>query len=273
MRVIIVDAVTGARRILGFVLLLCVLSAADVPVVGPSNGTLIAAGGGRLGVQVLERFIELAGGRDSAFVIIPTADPEIYPTPPEDSFLARAGCKDVTILNTSDRVVANSEDFVKPLRRARGVWVHGGQKWRLVDAYLHSQALREMWGVLERGGVIGGSSSGASIQGSYLVRGGRNGPETMMAPGYEEGFGFLRGVAIDQHLLTRHRETDMLTVIAKHPDLLGVGIDEGTAIVIQGDRFEVIGVSKVAIYNPAQTGFYFLSPGDRFNLHTRQTEP
>jgi cyanophycinase len=98
----------------------------------------------------------------------------------------------------------------------------------------------------------------------------------MMAPGYEEGFGFLRGVALDQHLLTRHRENDLPAVLKKHPDLLGIGLDEDTAIVVQGDEFQVMGKSKIAIYNPAPgTGtngvsHYFLQAGDRFNLATRQ---
>ena len=91
----------------------------------------------------------------------------------------------------------------------------------------------------------------------------------MMSPGHEQGFGFLRGVAIDQHLLKRKREKDMQQVIEKYPQLLGIGIDESTAIVRAGDQFEVIGVSKVAIYVNATT-YWFLDPGERFNLRTRQ---
>ena len=90
----------------------------------------------------------------------------------------------------------------------------------------------------------------------------------MMAPGYEQGFAFLRGVAIDQHLLKRKREKDLVAVIAAHPQLLGIGLDEGTAVIVQGDRFEVVGASKVAIYEPHKS-YYFLSAGDRFDLKTR----
>src|SRR5258706_6063172 len=93
--------------------------AADSAVVGPPKGSLILVGGGRLGSQILERFIDLAGGRDSVFVIIPTADAD-HPAGPENSFLVRAGCKDVTVLHTLDRDVADSEEFVNPLQRARG---------------------------------------------------------------------------------------------------------------------------------------------------------
>ena len=98
----------------------------------------------------------------------------------------------------------------------------------------------------------------------------------MMAPGYEEGFGFLRNTALDQHLLTRGRTNDLIAVIKKHPDLLGVGIDENTGIFVRGDAFEVVGQSKVAIYDPQfisddkQPPYYFLKAGDRFDLNRRQ---
>ncbi len=92
---------------------------------------------------------------------------------------------------------------------------------------------------------------------------------------HEVGMGFLKQSAIDQHLLRRNRQFDLIEVIQAHPELLGIGIDENTAIVVQGDRFEVIGHGYVAIYDHASqldSGglFYFLSPGDRFNLATRE---
>jgi cyanophycinase len=269
--------VVKVSRVPLLVALAVLLQAADTTtVVGPPRGSLVIVGGGKLGTQIGERFIELAGGRDSAFVIIPTADGSDKPDGPESSFLVKAGCKDVTVLHTKDRAVADSEEFVKPLERARAVWFSGGRQWRLVDSYLNTRTQQELNALLERGGVIGGSSAGATIQGSYLVRGARQGNEIMMAPGYEEGLGFLRGVAVDQHLLTRHRENDLLQVIDKHPELLGIGVDESTAIVVQGDRFEVIGESKVAIYDPhhkpAPDGkrYFLLAPGAHFDMRTRR---
>src|SRR4030095_4405381 len=107
--------------------------------------------------------------------------------------------------------------------------------------------------VLARGGVIAGSSAGATIQGSYMVRGAPEGNHIMMAKGHEEGFGFLKNSAIDQHVIARKREEDLLPVIAAHPALLGLGLDEGTAIVVQGDRARVVGASKLAVYDQAFT--------------------
>jgi len=252
------------RRLFLFPAAILLLRAGD-PQIGPARGSLLAAGGGRLNAEIIETFIDLAGGRDSAFVIIPTAFDNGQAYDAGNSFLRMAGCKDVTVLNTRERSVADSEEFVKPLRRARGVWIHGGQKWRLVDAYLNTRTQRELAGVLERGGVIGGSSAGATILGSFLVRGAPENTRIMMAPGYEQGFGFLRGVAIDQHLLTRHREHDMLPVIERHPELLGIGIDEGTAIVVHEDSLRVVGTSKVAVYESGSE-YRLLGPGEEFHL-------
>ncbi len=98
--------------------------------------------------------------------------------------------------------------------------------------------------MLRRGGVIGGSSAGATIQGEFLVRGHPLGNTVMMAEGYERGFAFLPGVAIDQHFAQRSRQPDLLPVVKRHPKLLGIGIDESTAVVVIGAKAEVIGQSS-----------------------------
>ena len=238
---------------------------------GPKKGALIVAGGGVLGPEIGTRFLELAGGAEAPIVLIPTADgKETYDAiVPDNKFLKDTGFRHVIVLHTKDRKVADSKDFVEPIRHASGVWIAGGRQWRLADSYLNTRTQKELVNLLNRGGVIGGSSAGASIQASYMVRGAREGNTIMMAKGYETGFGFLRNVAVDQHLLTRMRQNDMLEVVKAHPQLLGIGIDEKTAIVVQGNEFKVIGSSKVGIYlNNAE--MYFLSAGDRFDLVHRK---
>lgn len=259
-------------------LLLSTVLAFAEPKVGPPAGSLLIHGGGKLGGDTVKEFIRLAGGADASFVIIPTA------LPGEDwgerfvsgSFLARAGLKNVSVLHTRDRALANTEAFVEPLKKARGVWLDGGRQWRLADAYLGTRVLEELRGVLARGGVIAGSSAGATIQGSYMVRGAPEGNQIMMAKGHEEGFAFVRNTAIDQHVITRNRLEDMLPVIAAHPQLLGFGIDEGTSLIVEGDRARVIGPSKVAVYDhsyvPGADGkrYFFIGPGDVLDLATRR---
>src|SRR5690606_11873186 len=244
------------------------------PSVGPAQGTLLVVGGAMQSPELYRTFIELAGGPDAHIVMIPTAGgAETY----DDRYPGlhawrEHGARNLTVLHTTDPAEADTEAFVEPLRTADGVFFFGGRQWRLVDAYggtRTEEALRE---VLERGGVIGGTSAGASIQGSFLVRGDTRTNQIVIGD-HQRGFGYLRGVGIDQHVLRRNRQFDMLEVLAEHPDLLGIGLDEDTGIVVRGDRFEVIGASYALIYDartPAGPRFYFLAPGDRFDLATRR---
>ncbi|OAI53324.1 hypothetical protein AYO47_04985 [Planctomyces sp. SCGC AG-212-M04] len=247
--------------------------------IGPPKGALVIVGGGGGGKDgvIFKRFVELAGGSEAEFVVIPTAsDSDEYDSKTSGAKVLRAaGATKITVMHTRDPALADTEAFVKPLRTARGVWFGGGRQWRLADAYLNTRTQSAINEVLARGGVVGGTSAGATIQGSYLVRGAVEGNQVMMSPGHEEGLGLLKGVAIDQHVIKRKRVADMAPVVEKHPELLGLGIDESTALVVQGDQFEVIGDSEVVVTDPrrprveGEDWWYFLKPGDRFDLKSR----
>jgi cyanophycinase len=253
--------------------------AADPVVKGPERGALVIVGGGKVGPEILGRLFDLAGGRDAPLVVIPTASgADDYPADWSGLKMFKAfGVTNITLLHTKDRNVADSEDFVRPITTAKAVWFVGGRQWRLVDSYLHTRTQREIERVLERGGVVAGSSAGASIIASYMVRGAIENNFIMMAPGYEEGFGLIKGVAIDQHMLTRNRQDDLEEVVETHPDVLGIGLDESTAIVVQGQQFEVIGASKIAIHdgrivkgaqerNGGKKKYFFMGPGEKYDL-------
>ena len=262
---------------------------AQAPEYGPERGFLVIQGGGSdAGTGIFETFINKAGGLGAKIVVVPTAGGNKNPDGSikvykEEEVVApwkKRGVTNVRMLHTHDPKVADTEEFAKVLRDADGVWFVGGRQWNIVDSYANTLTLREFHKVLERGGVIGGSSAGATIQGDYLVRGAVAGSEIMMTPEpeHEHGFAFLRNVAIDQHINTRNRWDDLIPVIKKYPNLLGIGISEGTAIVVTGDRFEVIGKWKVAIhddsrvYEPWEKPYYVLSPGDVYNMRTRRVE-
>jgi cyanophycinase len=245
------------------------------PEVGPANGRLVIAGGDISDPDIFKRFVQLAGGPSVPIVVIPTngesAQYDEYNSGLDP--LRAAGATNLTVLHTRDRKVADTAEFARPLLTARAVWITGGRPWRGVDAYLNSRVHRELQAVLARGGVIGGSSSGASIQSSYLVRGDTKSNRTIIGD-HQEGFGFLRKVAIDPHVLQWNHQFDLFEVVKAHPELLGIGIDQNTAIIVQGDTFEVIGQSYVAIYDGqsewgAQGRFYLLHAGDRYNMRTR----
>jgi cyanophycinase len=253
---------------------------------GPAKGTLIIIGGGEISESLNRKIMEVSGGLQIPIVVIPTADGrENYDENfGEAGLLRKMGATNVTVLHTSDRNIANTEAFVKPLLNARLVWFSGGRQWRLVDSYKNTLTEKMLWKVLENGGTIGGSSAGATIQGSFLVRGDTKNNQVMMGD-HQEGFGFLRNVAIDQHVLARNRQFDMFEILRNRPELLGIGIDESTAIIVKGETFEVVGKSYVVVYDGkfwSREGsefkklpekgqiFYFLREGDRYNLRERR---
>lgn len=250
---------------------------ASPPQVGPVRGAVLVAGGGELGPEIWERFVAMAGGPDASIVVIPTAAAaERFPENWSGlDGLHRAGATNLTLLHTRDRDEANSEEFVAALREATGVWIPGGRQWRLTDAYLHTRVHRELFQVLRRGGVVGGTSAGASVQASFLVRGDPDTNEIVISPGFQEGFGLLSNAAVDQHVRARGREDDLWQVLDLHPHLLGVGLDEGTALVVIRDRAEVLGQGAALIYDAtlAVQRPRILRPGTVFDLGRRMVIP
>ena len=253
-------------------------AANTAPRVGPLHGTVMVVGGGAQGPELYAKFIELAGGPDALIIDVPTAGGDTaYPADWRGTRgLKAAGARNVVVLHTIDRRVAESDSFAAPIVRAGGVWFEGGRQWHLVDSYGGTKTERAFHDVLARGGVVGGSSAGASILSSYMLRGARAGNATIMAPGYEVGFGFLRNTAIDQHVVARERLRDLAdSLMPKRPELLGISEDEGTAWVIRGDTAEILGRNKAFVYggrDPNDSGVPFLTlrPGDRYDLGARR---
>jgi cyanophycinase len=274
------------------ILVLAILFAFALPVIaqrsaGPLKGTLIVDGGGATDL-VKNLFVERAGGSQARIVVIPTAassirfgeqkiilDPDWSRDRSEwkayEAYLKQwFGVEDVLIIHTRDRKVADSKDFSAPLRKATGVFLGAGNSGRLAETFLDTLTHKELEAVLSRGGVIFGSSAGAIIQGSYTVRGRPDKP-LLMAAGHERGFAFIKNVAINPHLTQAKRDNELINVIDVHPKLLGIGIDEDAALVVEGNRFEVIGTGRAAIYdNQKRDGswYYWLKPGERFDLAT-----
>ena len=254
---------------------------------GPDKGTLLVIGGAASDI-FYEKFKELVGGYDAPIVVIPTAitsdtlseeDLERF----RNSFIEK-GFKRVTVLHTRDREEADSRAFVKPIKKAKGVWFSGGRQWRHADSYLNTRTHKAFFELLDRGGVIAGSSAGATIQGSYLARGDTR-RNTIMMGDHEEGLSFISNVAIDQHLFARNRQFDMFEILEKRPELLGIGLDEDTGIIVEGDQFTVFGNSYVAIYDgtrwsaerdtiymlpPGSRDFYLLREGQKYNMLERK---
>ena len=242
-------------------------------------GSLIIIGGGGMPEGLLERFVELSGGSEAGIVFVPCTEEETLPGEPGFcQALRAAGANNVVWIHTKDRHRANEdEQILAPLRTAGGIWFDGGRQWNLVDSYQNTVAHRLMHEVLARGGCVGGSSAGASIQGDFMPRGDPLGNLNIIAEGYEQGLGLLTGVAIDQHFAQRNRFADMTSLVAVYPQLLGIGLDEGTAIVVAGSIAEVVGGSQVHFYDAArpmsedESDHASLSAGQKYDLRARAT--
>jgi cyanophycinase len=262
---------------------------------GPKRGTLlIAGGGGKQSAAIFRKFVDLAGGSGAKIVIVPTAissDPKYdYQNPGVARFARNTlKLKHVTVLHTHDRKQADSREFVRPLKTADGVWFTGGRQWRIADSYLGTRAEKEFHKVLKRGGVIGGSSAGASIQSDFLVRGDSK-TNTIMIGDHQRGLGFIENCAIDQHVVKRGRQLGLVKVLVDpdrkmlkrfdREDLLGIGIDEDTAIIVRKDTFEVFGKPDAAVLvydpdawtkgTPDARKYITLKLGGRYNMKKRR---
>jgi cyanophycinase len=244
------------------------------------HGSLVIVGGGGVSSAILRKFIDLAGGPDAPIVLLPTAQPDPIPARyGEAMLLEKAGAKNVHILPKRDLKDVEDPKNLELLRKAKGIWFGGGRQWRFVDAYEGTKAEPLFHDVLRRGGVIGGSSAGASIQAEYLARGSPLNNTDMMCEGYERGLGFLPGVAVDQHFSARRRFADMTALMHTYPQLLGIGIDESTALVVQGHIGEVMGRGKVHFYDRrkplAKDGpdYEAVQAGGRYDLKARKVLP
>lgn len=259
---------------------------------GPEKGSLIIIGGGGATPEIWNKFTELAGGKDKARIVVITAaagDSGFYKPDAVELVKKETGIKNVTLLHTSTLTEANSEKFIAPIKAATGIYFVGGRQWRIADSYLNTLTHKAFQEVLERGGVISGTSAGASIQGSFLWRGDTKGAHILVGD-HTQGLGFLKNSAIDQHLLRRNRQFDLIEFIRQSPEIIGIGLDEATAIVVQKDVFEVVGRSYVAVYdyntivsqrerkfsdgNGPETNyqgpFFFLKQGQKYDLKERR---
>jgi len=195
-------------------------------------------GGGALPESIYKEFSKLTGP-ETKLVVIPTAskdDPDVEKI--QELWQSR-GIREVFVLHTKDREVASSPGFTNPLISATAVWFSGGSQQRIADVYIGTQVEEELYRLLERGGIIGGSSAGAAIQSRVMIKGGKSQPEI------STGLELMPGAIIDQHFLKRNRLSRLIAAVRTHPGLIGFGIDEGTAIVVYDNEYRIVGQSYV----------------------------
>lgn len=208
-------------------------------------GSFILGGGGTLPQEVYDRFFELAGGPNAPVVVLPGASPN------PEKYRRLWPQSNVTILHPTKPGEASNPDFSSILESQKGVWMPGGDQRRLSDLYRQTPLLSQLKKLLARGGVVGGTSAGASVMSQVMIYGNSA----------AEGFGLL-SIIIDQHFTQRNRLPRLKSLIELHPALEGVGIDEDTALVISNGMGEVIGNRKVFFFQKGVLRSY--SSGQRF---------
>lgn len=203
------------------------------------RGTVFVHGGGP--DATLDQFAALCDAAGS-LVLIPTAAVDSDREDDRDRMRQpwlRRGLRDVVVLHARDRGEALTDGFAAPLRTASCAWLVGGRQGRLEDRYVGTPVEQELHALVRRGGALGGSSAGSAILSRVMIHHGNPDPVE------GTGFGILPGIIVDQHFLARHREPRLVHMLERHPELVGFGIDEATALVVQGDRWRVVGDSVV----------------------------
>jgi cyanophycinase len=218
------------------------------------NGHLVIIGGGedrKHDMEILSRFVELAGGKDANIVVITAASQiademwEVY-----DKVFGTLGVERRSHLLIESRQDANSEEFVRQVEQATGIFMTGGDQKRLLALIGGSSLDAAMHVALKvRGVTIGGTSAGASAMSGHMLAQGRAEPlPEKGSVSLGAGLGFLHRVVIDQHFSERQRLSRLLSVVAQNPYLQGIGIDEDTALVVDvGVGIEVVGQGAVTI--------------------------
>jgi cyanophycinase len=227
-----------------------VLLAASAVADSPPQGHLVLIGGGDKPDDAMAKFIELAGGPQAPMVAIPTASEDsdvgyYYSNLFRDTY----GCPNVVTLDIKNRADAARPDFVALAAAAGGIFFGGGDQTRITRAILDTPVGNAIAAAFARGAVVGGTSAGTACQSPLMITG--EGDFTVIRAGSVElwrGFGFFRDVVVDQHFIARQRSNRLISVILEHPQLLGVGVDENTAVWVRPDgTFQVLGERCVMV--------------------------
>ena len=232
------------------------------PTPAPPRGSLVIVGGGGRSEAMMRRFIELAGGRGARIAVVPNASSE-----PEET--GRALVAELDSLGARafvyhlDRTAAALDTSARRLDSATGIWFSGGDQALVTAALGGTPVQRAMLRRYREGAVVGGTSAGAAIMSDSMITGNQTPPgDTTGYYGDEypaiarrrveivPGLGFLPQAIVDQHFIRRERHNRLLSAVLERPSLLGVGIDESTALEVGPDgRWRVLGESSVVIYD------------------------
>lgn len=258
---------TAALIVASLPILGCATSQGTTPA--PSaKGTLFIVGGGTQPRELVTEFVALAGGPGRARIaVVPMASEEAEEGGREKAEQLREFGADAFVFNIT-RQDADVDSIVHRLDSVTGIWFGGGDQMRLAPILRGTAALRAMHARYQSGAVIGGTSAGAAIMSDSMITGNQYRPgvdtSVFLDGGYQRiarqtieivpGLGFLPNAIVDQHFIRRQRHNRLMSVVLERPTLLGVGIDEGTALRVDPDgRWTVLGASAAVVYDARRT--------------------
>jgi cyanophycinase len=247
------------------------------------KGKLIIIGGGSIPDSLFSFFANYIGGKDQPIVYIPTAttDEEFIQKGEHLIKFSSRGFTNLSTIHTRDKVKADAPENIALMRKAKGIFFGGGDQQLIADAYAGTKLYDEFIALLNRGGVIMGTSAGATIMGSLMV-GGDARDDISKKYNFNPAFSFMTNTALDQHVLARNRQFDLIPVIENYPGTLGIGMDESTAIIVEAGQFKVWGISYAMLYDPKDWAeqkkkwgavlkpFKMMASGSSFNFVTRE---
>jgi len=247
------------------------------------KGKLIIIGGGSIPDSLFSFFANYIGGKDQPIVYIPTATTdEEYIQKGEHLFkFTSRGFTNLSTIHTRNKKEADDPKNIALMRNAKGLYFGGGDQQLIADAYAGTKLYDEFIALLDRGGVIMGTSAGATIMGSLMV-GGDARDDISKKYAFNPAFSFMTNTALDQHVLARNRQFDLISVVEYYPGTLGIGMDESTAIIVEAGQFKVWGNSYAMLYDPKDWAeqkkkwgavlkpFKMMASGSSFNFVTRE---
>ena len=247
------------------------------------KGKLIIIGGGSIPDSLFSFFANYMGGKDQPIVYIPTAttDEEYIQKGEHLIKFTSRGFTNLSTIHTRNKKEADDPKNIALLRNAKGLYFGGGDQQLIANAYAGTKLYDEFIALLNRGGVIMGTSAGATIMGSLMV-GGDARDDISKKYAFNPAFSFMTNTALDQHVLARNRQFDLIPVIEHYPGTLGIGMDESTAIIVEAGQFKVWGISYAMLYDPKDWAeqkkkwgavlkpFKMMASGSSFNFVTRE---
>jgi cyanophycinase len=235
---------------------LLVLSA-PAPAQTLPKGHLVVVGGGGVPEVILKRAIELAGGPAAPIVVFPQASELAETGDVAVDMWKQAGAANVRWLALSDPAAAR-----QAVESAALVWFPGGDQAKLMKAFEGTGVPEAIARRYRDGAVVGGTSAGAAVMSSIMLTGDADLQSiTVGATKTAPGLGLWPEVIVDQHHLKRQRQSRLISLVLEHPALVGVGIDERTAAIVSGFRFEVIGESSVLVVDARRARIETRPPG------------